>query len=107
MTRRTISQSVIDEAAFPVRVKVLAPSGGLWRLLNNDYLWLDRQGGRAGCAQHSAKIFSDRGVAFHFRYVEHARWFLEAFRGLTIAYGTVTAAYISSAPPRGGDRRHA
>jgi hypothetical protein len=46
-------------------------------------------------------MFSERAVAFHFRDVEPARRFLEAFPGLRLADGTVTAAYTSPALPFG------
>jgi hypothetical protein len=86
-------------------VKVLAPEGGFGRLLDDAYIWLDREVGRADYAQHPAKMFSEHAVAFHFRDVEPARRFLEAFPSLILADGTATAAYTSPALPHGGDRR--
>ncbi len=106
MTCRSTAQSVLDETAFPVRVKVLVPSGGFGPLFHEKiYRWLDCEVGRADYAQHPARMFSEHAVAFHFRDVEPARRFLEAFPGLILADGTTTAAYTSPALPHGGDRR--
>ena len=105
MTRRSTAQSVADEAAFPVRVKVLVPKGGFGPQLHGElFAWLDREVGRADYARHPAKMFSEHAVAFHFRDVEPARRFLDAFPGLILADGTVTSAYASPALPFGRKR---
>ncbi len=73
MTRRSTPQSVTDEAAFPVRVKVLAPAGGFGPQLHGELCaWLDREVGRADYAQHPAKTFGAHAATFHFRDVEPA-----------------------------------
>ena len=78
---------------------------GLHQLLDDALVWLDLEVGRADHAKHAAMTLGGTSVAFHFRDVEPARRFLEAFPGLTLADGTVTAAYTSPALPHGGDRR--
>ncbi len=52
MTRRSPAQSVTDELAFPVRVKIVVPERGLSQILQDVFVWLDREVGRADYAQH-------------------------------------------------------
>jgi hypothetical protein len=80
MNRRSTPQSIIHDAAFPVRVKVLVPEGGFGvQFSHYIYAWLDSEVGRANYAQHPARMFGARALAYHFRDVELARRFLEAF----------------------------
>lgn len=85
MTLRGNSQRRMDDAAFPVRVKMTFPANGLGRSLPQAYGRLNRAVGPGQHAQHGAATLGGGAPAYYFRDVEAAGRFLEAFLGFALA----------------------
>lgn len=101
MAQRTRLQSKTDDLAFPVRVKLAVPPGGLGGTLNAIGVWLHEQVGKGNYAVHSAPGLGGDAMAVYFREVETARAFLVAFPKVDLADGTTSSAYYSpSARPQ-------
>lgn len=104
MCRRSTPQKLIDERAFPVRVKVLIPELGLGARSETIYTWLDTHiarenyahhaGGRTGLGDISHYYFRDTATAHQF-----ARFLTEL--GLDLADGTTCITYSSPSLPFG------
>lgn len=86
MTRRTTPKKITDEAAYPIRIKVLIPPLGL-SSLPAIHKWLIQHVGRDRCAQHGASIRGWDAVAFYFLDIEDAAAFLRAFPALELDRG--------------------
>ncbi|WP_146612693.1 hypothetical protein [Paracoccus sediminilitoris] len=54
MSRRSVPQSKIDDAVFPVRLFFVAPEGKFRGDIDAIYRWLNQEVGRGGYAIHSA-----------------------------------------------------
>ena len=54
VSRRSVSQSKIDNAIFPVRLFFVAPEGEFRGDIDTIYRWLNQEVGRGGYAIHSA-----------------------------------------------------
>ena len=101
MNRRSTPQHIVDDRAFPVRVRVFLAEGGLnpWETDG----WLTREVGRGNYAQHSASMPGEgrHTTAFYFRDAETARAFVAAFPDLVLADGTELPGYTSPFLPSG------
>lgn len=105
MTRRSTPQAKIDEAAWPVRIRIVVPPMGLGSQLNKIYAWLDQHLGRSEYALHAdGGIVMDGErldrVAIYVRHPADADALLEAIP-LTLADGTMSGTYSSPALPFG------
>ena len=100
MVRRTPPQAKTDDWAFPVRVKVIVPAGGLGIELFRAHDWLRKEIGRGNYACHSA----GHAAAFYFRSTEAARRFLAEFSIFELADGTRSPGYTSPALTAGRRR---
>lgn len=101
MSRRSTPQRTIDDAAFPIRLKLRVPPHGLGRVLTDMHLWLAAEVGPGDYAQHSSATLGGDAVAIHFRRIGDASRFLEAFPLLDLANGTTSRAYTSPLFPKG------
>ncbi len=93
MPRRTTAQSVSDDLAFPVRVKLAVPPRGLGRLLDDILNWLVREIGFGEFAHHSGQTIGGSSKDIYFRDAVSAQLFLEAFPAVALADGTQSPAY--------------
>lgn len=100
MVQRTRLQSKTDDLAFPVRVKLAVPSGGLGGTLTAMGTWLQEHAGKGNYAVHSAPGLAGHTMAVHFRDAETARTFIDAFPSVQLADGTVSGAYYSPSARR-------
>lgn len=75
-----------DDQAFPVRVRVVVPEGGLSTAVDMTQ-WLHANVGRAEYAQHGMgrSVSEVDTVAFYFRTVEAAQAFLDAYPTIALA----------------------
>lgn len=90
MVRRSTPQRVVDDRAFPVRVKIVVPGLGLGKLAVDTAYWLQENLPRGDFAFHSAaEIGPTAKTAFYFRRVEDAQRFLDQFPMLELADGTL------------------
>ena len=102
MVRRSTLQGKIDDRAFPVRVKIAVPGGGLGNVLNDMIYWLQDNLGPGNFAQHSAGSVGLRDAAgFYFRNLEDAQRFMGTFPTAELADGTMSPGYTSPALPHG------
>jgi putative SOS response-associated peptidase YedK len=97
MVRRSTPQRKTDDAAFPVRVKLTIPDGGLGLRLNDIHRWLLTEIGSGHYAVHPAPSLGREALAIHLRGVECARMFLADFPDLDLADGTISRSYSSPA----------
>ena len=95
MVQRTRLQSKTDDLAFPVRVKLAVPPGGLGPKLTAIGAWLQERAGKGNYAVHSAPGLAGDTMAVHFREVDTARAFVAAFPEVKLADGTLSGAYYS------------
>lgn len=93
MVQRTPLQSKTDDLAFPVRIKLAVPPGGLGPKLKAIAAWLQGNAGKGNCAVHSYPGLAGDTVAVHFRQGEAARAFVAAFPDVKVADGTLCGAY--------------
>jgi hypothetical protein len=100
MVRRSTPQKKIDDAAFPIRVKLTVPIGGM-RVDLMTY-WLQDSLPRGDFALHSGDRFGIQDcAAFYFRNLTDARRFLDQFPHYELADGVVGGGYTSPAFPTG------
>lgn len=95
MSRRSTPQTQIDDRAFPVRVKLVVPPGGLGNRLSDVHAWLGTEIGSGDYAVHAGTGIAMEAVAVYFRDVAGASHFAAAFPDLELADGTTGAAYSS------------
>lgn len=95
MAQRTRLQSKTDDLAFPVRLKLVVPPGGLGPVLTAIGAWLQERAGKGNYAVHSAPGLASDTMAVHFRELDTARAFQGAFPGVKLADGTISGAYYS------------
>ena len=102
MVRHSTPQWKIDDQAFPVRVKIAVPPGGLGNVLNDMIYWLQDNLGRGNFAQHAAGSVGLRDAAgFYFRSLDDAQRFMDTFPAAELADGTASPGYTSPAIPNG------
>lgn len=100
MTRRTAPQRTKDDAAFPVRIMLFAPSSGFGLVMDEMYRWLQDRTGRHGYAVHSGgrggvrESSADR-MAVYFKDPQTAADFLAAFPSLALADSTQASWYTA------------
>jgi hypothetical protein len=101
MTRRSIPQNKIDDAAFPVRVLVRVPEGGL--KAHEVHRWLDKTLGRTNYANHGGGRYgAKQSTTYYFRHPDHASQMLAASPDLLkLADGTTESIYSSPYLPFG------
>ncbi|GLK42743.1 hypothetical protein GCM10017612_06600 [Novosphingobium resinovorum] len=105
MVRRSTPQQKIDDAAFPIRVKVFAPNrgyGGFGNLLNDMIYWLQDNLPGGDFAQYYGRSLGVRATTgFYLRSLEDAHRFLDAFPPLELADDTTSSSYSSPVLPFG------
>lgn len=102
MTRRTTPQAKTDDHAFPVRLRLLVPPGGLGWLSDDLHAWLDRCLGRTEYAWHGGGATGGRNCfALYFRSTGDAEAFTMALPQLELADGTRLPGYYSPNLPFG------
>lgn len=101
MTHRRSRQAEIDDLAFPIRVKLWVPLGGMGKDLTRALDWLNAKVRPGEYAHHPGRSLAADAAAFHFRRLEDAERFLGAFPGFALADGTTSRAYRSPLLPRG------
>lgn len=89
MARRSTPQRSIDEAAFPVRIKVRVPPDGLGTMLNVANRWLNDELGPHNWAHWPTASWHGDAIAYHFRSLEAASRFLAAFPMFELADGVL------------------
>jgi len=88
MVRRSIPAKKIDDAAFPIRVKVKVPTRGFGLRIDLYYAWL-----RSNLTTHQWAHHPVGGASgFYFRSLQTAERFLATFPELELA-DTVVASY--------------
>jgi hypothetical protein len=102
MPHRSISPRALDEAAFPVRLKLRVPSNGFGQTLLDILRWLRREIGEANFAHHEAETLEDEALAIHFRRIEDALALLSTFPRLELADDTASRSYQRQRVSRSG-----
>lgn len=101
MSRRSTPQKKLDEAAFPVRIKVRVPEQGFGRKSDEIYAWLRAKVRLGDYAVHSdGRSFAGDVTAYYFREPEIAVRFVREL-GLELADGTELPTYRSPSFPLG------
>ncbi len=95
VSRHGHRQAQIDDLAFPIRVKLAVPGTGLGNVLSDMARWLAAELGPGEYAEWSGQTLGGNADVIHFRRVEDADRFLQAFPGLELADGTRSRAYSS------------
>lgn len=102
MPHRSISTRTLDEAAFPVRLKLHVPPHGFGHALIDILQWLRREVGDGNFARHEAETLEEEALEIHSRRLEDAATFMGAFPELRLADGTASRLYtrhrLSSRP---------
>ncbi len=93
MSQHSIRQAKRDDLAFPVRVKIRVPDGGLGQLLDGMIDWLRANVPAADYAWHSAPGMACSTAAFYFRHFDTAHAFVRAFPTAELADGLASPAY--------------
>lgn len=111
MTRRSTPQKILDDNAFPVRVKFVVPEEGLGLEIDAMNAWLHKQVGLGEFAWHGAgNVGLEDHCALYFRHPATAAAFAKAFPNFQIADGLGKPGYtsphwplrkLSEAPPEG------
>lgn len=84
MNRRSTPSAKSDDDAFPIRVKLAVPAGGLGKDLDVMHAWLrEHLSGRH--AVHSARTIGGSAMAVHFLALADAAAFLMAFPNAPLA----------------------
>jgi hypothetical protein len=105
MSRRSTPQKKIDEAAFPVKVRLAVPGAGLGKSMTTMYAWLTENVPKGDWAFHSDGQTVLRRehcdvAAVYFRDTGKADAFMRALE-LELADGTTDVTYTSPAFPFG------
>lgn len=100
MGRRSTRQSILDERAFPVRLRFAVPKRGLGNQLEVIESWLLSEIGRGHFAIHSSGNLGIDAMVVHLRDVEGAHAFARAFPMLALADRTEETSYTSPARDR-------
>lgn len=88
-------QPVLDDVAFPIRVKLRVPDPGFGQVLIDMLRWLRAEVGEGNFAYHDAETLVGEALALHFRGLPDVVAFLRAFPKLEIADTTTSRAYTS------------
>lgn len=95
MARRSTAQKTIDERAFPVRIKIAVPQGGLGNRSDDLTQWLNHHVGRGQYATHGASERGIDAIGIYLRDIERAHALVKAFPDLALADGTTSVTYSS------------
>lgn len=110
MARRSTSQFRIDDRAYPIRVKVYVPSGGMRSLDSEPEVWLRDNLDHLAWAWGPAPGIGDQVTAYHFRRLDDAQRFVAAFPHLRLADAVDSIVYRAPAKDAGpgphGDGAH-
>jgi hypothetical protein len=101
MPHRSISPRVLDDAAFPVRLKLRVPEEGLGAALIEALRWLRLEVGLDSFAHHDAESLDGETLAIHLRSLTDAAALLSAFPKLELADDTTSRTYTRRRIPRG------
>jgi hypothetical protein len=101
MSRYGRRQRALDEMAFPIRVKVAIPPGGLGRTIDELHRWLREEVGSTEYATHSGHGLGVDALCLYLRRPEDLARFLVAFPLLELADGTRLRDYTSPLWPGG------
>lgn len=104
MSRHGQRQRDLDEMAFPIRVKIAVPAGGLGRTIDELHRWLREEIGPGEQATHSGHGLGTDALCLYLRRPEDLARVLAAFPQLELADGTTSRAYSSPLLPRGISR---
>lgn len=96
MARHTAPQKRRIDDAFPIRIKVRIPRGGLGNVLSDIHRWTADNLGPERCRNLPTRGIHCQATAFYFRSMADAQAFLEAFPALELADGIEA----ESAPPQ-------
>ena len=100
MPHRSFPQNLLDEAAFPIRVKLHVPEGGFGTFLIAMLRWLREELGEGNFARHEADTLEGEALAIYFHRIEDALEFLLNFPEVSLADGTMSRMYRSPRLPR-------
>src|SRR5690606_2239040 len=93
MARHTAQKFKVDDLAFPIRLKIVVPDGGL-RCCLDMVEWLNKQLGPARWASGPAQSSGCRqATAYYFRSLADAQRCLDAFPQLQLADGVDQLGY--------------
>ncbi|WP_210526181.1 hypothetical protein [Rubellimicrobium arenae] len=93
MPQRSATPRVLDDAAFPLRVKLHVPALGLGPVLIEVLRWLRNEVGEDNFAHHDAETLEAEALAIYFRRADHMMRFLHAFPNLGLADETGLPSY--------------
>lgn len=98
MVRRSTPRRILDERAFPIRVKFVNPLWGS-RLLrwHEAETWASENLGAGQSAHHEMDGYGGRTMAFYFCSVENAARFIAAHPHLELADQTDRVEHITAA----------
>lgn len=103
MVKRTRSQFKTDELAFPIRVKVKVPPGGMRELPIDTHMWLkENLASRMWSWGPAPSLVRDQTTAYFFRKIEDAERFIAAFPQLELADGVESSTYTAPGLVAGG-----
>lgn len=95
MSRHGHHRRDLDELAFPFRVKLAVPRGGLGRRLDDLNRWLLEEVSPGEHACHSGHGLGQDALCLYFRRLEDLARCLAEFPTLELADGTKSRAYTS------------
>ena len=95
MTRRSSSQKIADDKAWPIRVCIVVPGNGFSGAQIDPHAWLIKELGLVGFAFHSAGRPSRDVAAIYFHNLADLRQFFDAFPTLQLADDTGSPLYQS------------
>jgi hypothetical protein len=85
MNRRSTPSAKRDDDAFPIRIKLAVPPGGLGKRLDEITAWLRDNLSSGAYAVHSARTIGGSAMAVHFLALVDAAAFLEVFSDVPLA----------------------
>lgn len=87
MARHTGPNNKRLDDAYPIRVKVQIPVGGLGNMLSEIHVWINKHLPNGRCKNMPVRALYVQATAFHFRTMVDAQSFLDAFPSLELADG--------------------
>lgn len=95
MSKRTRAQSITDDLAFPVRVKIAVPGSGLGTTMDRMAAWLATELGPGRYACHGTQSIGTDAAALYFLSIGDAQRFAVAFPDAPLADGTRSKGYTA------------
>lgn len=87
MSRHTSPNNRRIDDAYPIRVKIRVPPGGLGNLLSEIHIWIRDNMEPDRCKNLPVRAIFQQATAYHFRTLDDAQRFLAAFPMLELADG--------------------